>query len=232
MYRSRGIRDADVSHPTEGTLTGTVNGSPQTFGRLFQSPVPEPTSLACLAPDSPRLPGASTKCPRVESHTFRRLRSLSPQQREPRNTLHRNLLLHATPRRDGTTERWIYRRPMRRACQCATPSARAGHRSTPSLGKDDMSVDARPKKFLIQLRGRGSSRSTSCSRREKSMPVRLPCAVRSGRPLRTAPPGQAHRIDFFARASSCCGSRPRPELDENFLGRASTTQIIFARRWS
>ena len=32
-------------HPTEGTLTVNVNGSAQTFDFMFQSPVPEPTTL-------------------------------------------------------------------------------------------------------------------------------------------------------------------------------------------
>ncbi|HZE26381.1 MAG TPA: PEP-CTERM sorting domain-containing protein [Terriglobales bacterium] len=63
MYRSRGIRDADVSHPTEGTLTGTVNGSPQTFGLLFQSPVPEPTSLALLGTGLAAIAGRKHKMP-------------------------------------------------------------------------------------------------------------------------------------------------------------------------
>jgi len=36
------------SHPTNGTLTVTFNGSPSTFGFAFQSPVPEPASLLLL----------------------------------------------------------------------------------------------------------------------------------------------------------------------------------------
>lgn len=36
------------SRPTEGTLIVSLNGSATTFGFMFQSPVPEPTSLALL----------------------------------------------------------------------------------------------------------------------------------------------------------------------------------------
>jgi PEP-CTERM motif len=36
-------------HPTAGTLTVNINGSATTYGFMFQSPVPEPTSLVLLA---------------------------------------------------------------------------------------------------------------------------------------------------------------------------------------
>jgi hypothetical protein len=35
-------------HPTAGTLTVDISGSVTTFGFMFQSPVPEPTSLVLL----------------------------------------------------------------------------------------------------------------------------------------------------------------------------------------
>ena len=45
--------DADFAmptlyHPTVGTLTVTLNGSATAYGFLFQSPVPEPTSLVLV----------------------------------------------------------------------------------------------------------------------------------------------------------------------------------------
>jgi hypothetical protein len=37
------------SHPTDGTLTVNFNGTASTYGFIFASPVPEPTSLVLLA---------------------------------------------------------------------------------------------------------------------------------------------------------------------------------------